>query len=60
MPNTSEPAAIITRLLATRVPAPALFAAVAQAFPDLSPVELSAAPQEATAAAEKRIVSAKH
>jgi hypothetical protein len=46
--------AIITRLIATGVPAPVLLATVASTFPDLSPAELSQALQCATAAAERK------
>jgi hypothetical protein len=54
MPDTSAPAAIITRLIATGVPAPALLARIATAFPDLSPAELSQALQVAQAQAERK------
>jgi hypothetical protein len=51
-PITTE----ITRLITAGTTEQALLAAVAHLFPNLSPVELSAALQEATAAAERRIV----
>ena len=54
MPDTSEPATIITRLIATGVPARALLARIATAFPDLSPAELSQALQVAQAQAERK------
>jgi hypothetical protein len=38
----------------------ALLAAVARQFPELTPAELSAALQEATTAAERRVVNARH
>jgi hypothetical protein len=53
MPDTTEPTATITRLISTGVPAPAVLAAIASTFPDLSLAELSIALQCATAAAEK-------
>jgi uncharacterized protein (DUF433 family) len=46
----------ITELLSTGTTEQALLAAVSYLFPNLSPAELSAALQEATAAAERRIV----
>jgi hypothetical protein len=54
MLDTSEPAAIITRLITAGTPAPALIATVASTFPDLSPAELSQALQVAQAQAEQR------
>jgi len=53
MSDTSEPAAIITRLIATGVPAPALLATIATTFPNLSASELSQALQVAQAQAER-------
>jgi hypothetical protein len=50
-PVTTE----ITRLITTDTTEEALLAAVAYLFPNLSPGELSAALQEATAAAERRV-----
>jgi hypothetical protein len=54
MSDTSEPAAIITRLIATGVPAPALLATIAMTFPNLSASELSQALQVAQAQAERK------
>jgi hypothetical protein len=54
MADTSAPAAIIAKLIATGIPAPALLATIASTFPNLSPSELSQAIQCATAEAEKR------
>ena len=54
MPDTTEPTAIITRLIATAVPAPMLLATVARRFPDLERKEFVAALQDATAAAERQ------
>jgi hypothetical protein len=50
-PITTE----ITRLISTGTTEEALLAAVSYLFPNLSPAELSAALQEATAAAEQRV-----
>jgi uncharacterized protein (DUF433 family) len=55
MPDTLTTVAVqITRLITTGVVEQALLATVARAFPDLTPEELSAALQEATAEAERR------
>ena len=54
MIDTTPITAQITRLIATGTTEQALLAAVARLFPAISPAELSAALQEATAAAEKR------
>lgn len=54
MIDTTPITAQITRLIATGTTEQALLAAVAYLFPAISPSELSAALQEATAAAEKR------
>jgi hypothetical protein len=54
MPDTSEPAAIITRLLATGATEQALLAAVAHLFPNLSATEFSQALQVAQAQAERK------
>jgi len=54
MPATTEPTATITRLISTGVPAPALLAAVARAFPELTCTEFLAALQDATEAAERQ------
>ena len=54
MPDTTEPAAIITRLIATGVPEPALLAMVARQFPELTWRDLSQALQVALAQAERR------
>jgi len=51
VPDTSSATAAITRLISTGVPALALLAAIATAFPDLSPAELSQALQVAQAVA---------
>jgi hypothetical protein len=50
-PITTE----ITRLISTGTTEEALLAAVSYLFPNLSPAELSALLQEATAAAERRV-----
>src|SRR5262245_54880281 len=55
MPDTTEPAAIITRLIATGVPEPALLAMVARQFPELTWRDLSQALQVAQARAERRL-----
>jgi hypothetical protein len=55
-PITAE----ITRLISTGTTEQALLVAVAQLFPNVSSAELSQALQVATAAAEKRIVRARH
>ena len=52
--DTSPITAQITRLIATGTTEQALLTAVAHLFPELTPYDLSAALQEATAAAEKR------
>jgi hypothetical protein len=56
--DTATITAAITRLIDTGASEQALLAAIAYLFPDLdlSPAELSAALQEATAEAERRIV----
>ena len=54
MSDTSEPAAIITRLVATGVPVKALLATIATTFPNLSASELSQALQVAQAQAERK------
>jgi uncharacterized protein (DUF433 family) len=54
MLDTSTITAAITHLIATGASEQALLAAVAYLFPDLSPAELSAALQEATAKAERQ------
>ena len=53
MPDTSEATATIRHLISTGITEQALLAAVARRFPELTPAELSAALQEATAAAER-------
>jgi hypothetical protein len=58
MLDTTPVTTAITRLISTGTPEQALLVAVAHMFPDLSPAELSAALQDATAAAERRIVKA--
>jgi uncharacterized protein (DUF433 family) len=45
----------ITRLIATGTTEEAILAAVAYLFPEISPSDLSAALQEATEAAERRV-----
>jgi hypothetical protein len=50
-PITTE----ITSLISTGTTEEALLAAVSYLFPNLSPAELSAALQDATAAAERRV-----
>ena len=54
MIDTSAITTQITRLIATGSTQESILAAVAVMFPAISPAELSAALQEATAAAEKR------
>jgi len=51
--DTTPVTATITAMIRTGTTEQALLVAVAHLFPDLSPAELSAALQEATAAAEK-------
>ena len=46
----------ITRLISTGTTEQALLVAVAQAFPELTPAELSQALQVATAAAERKVL----
>jgi hypothetical protein len=53
MLDTTPVTTAITRLISTGTTEQALLAAVAQLFPGLSMAELSAALQDATAAAEK-------
>jgi len=54
MPDTSEAPATIRNLISTGITEPALLAAIARRFPELTPAELFAALQEeATAAAER-------
>jgi uncharacterized protein (DUF433 family) len=53
-PVTTE----ITRLISVGTTEQALLAAVSYLFPNLSPAELSAALQEATAKAEQRVLQA--
>jgi uncharacterized protein (DUF433 family) len=54
MPDTTPVTNTITRLIAAGVAERELLAAVARRFPELTSAELSAALQEATAAAERR------
>jgi hypothetical protein len=54
--DTSPVTAQITRLIATGSTADSILAAVAYLFPAISPSDLSAALQEATAQAERRVV----
>jgi hypothetical protein len=53
-------AAIMVPMITAGTTEEALLAAVARRFPELTSAELSAALQEATAAAERKITSAKH
>jgi uncharacterized protein (DUF433 family) len=52
--DTTPITAQITRMIASGTTEQALLTAVAHRFPELTPAELSAALQDATAAAEKR------
>jgi len=54
MLDTTPVTTAITRLISTGTAEQALLAAVAYLFPNLSPAELSAALQVATAAAERQ------
>ena len=54
MIDTSPVTAQIARLISTGTTEQSLLAAVAHMFPELSPAELSAALQEATAQAERQ------
>jgi hypothetical protein len=54
MPDTTPITTAITRLISTGTTEQALLTAVVYLFPNLSPAELSAALQEATAAAERK------
>ena len=54
--DTTPITAQITRLIATGGTEQAILAAVAHMFPEFSPAELSAALQDATAQAERRVV----
>jgi len=54
MLDTTPVTTAITRLISTGTAEQALLAAVAHLFPNLSPAELSAALQVATAAAERQ------
>jgi hypothetical protein len=60
MLDTTPVTTAITRLISTGTTEEALLTAVAQLFPNLSPAELSQALQVATAAAERRIIKARH
>ena len=57
MLDTTPVTTAITRLISIGTTEEALLTAVAHLFPNLSPAELSAALQEATAAAERRIIT---
>jgi hypothetical protein len=59
MLDTTPITTAITRLITAGTPEQALLAAVAQLFPNLTTAELSAALQEATAAAERQ-AAARH
>jgi hypothetical protein len=54
MLDTTHVTTAITKLITTGTTEQALLVAVAQLFPNLSPAELSAALQEATAKAERQ------
>jgi hypothetical protein len=54
MHDTTQVSTSIAAMIRTGATEQALLAAAARLFPDLSPAELSAALQEATAAAEKQ------
>jgi hypothetical protein len=56
MLDTTPVTIAIARLISTGTTEQALLAAVSYLFPNLSPAELSAALQEATAAAERQAV----
>jgi hypothetical protein len=56
MHDTTPITTAITKLITAGTTEQALLAAVLYLFPNLSPAELSAALQDATAAAERRIV----
>jgi hypothetical protein len=60
MLDTTPVTTAITRLISTGTTEQALLAAVAQLFPNLTTAELSTALQEATAAAERKVVKARH
>jgi hypothetical protein len=60
MPDIAPAATAITRLITAGTTEQALIAAIAQLFPELTPAELSQVLQVATAAAERKVVSAKH
>jgi hypothetical protein len=59
MLDTTPITTAITKLITAGTTENALLVAVAQLFPNLSPSELSAALKVATAAAERKAVSAK-
>jgi hypothetical protein len=54
MLDTTPVTTAIAHLISTGATEKALLAAVARRFPELTPAELSAAPQVATAAAERQ------
>jgi hypothetical protein len=56
MLDTTPITTAITKLITTGTTEQALLVAVVRLFPELTPVELSQALQDATAAAEQRIV----
>jgi hypothetical protein len=60
MPDNTPVTRAITRLISTGTTEQALLAAVAHSFPNLSPAELSQAPQVATVAAERKVARAQH
>jgi hypothetical protein len=60
MTDTTPVTSAITHLISTGTTEQALLAAVARLFPNLTKAELSAALQDATAAAERRVIKAQH
>jgi hypothetical protein len=60
MLDTTPVTTAITKLISTGTTEQAILAAVAHLFPELTSAELSQALQVATAAAEHKVVAAKH
>jgi len=60
MTDTTPVTSTITHLISAGTTEQALLAAVVHLFPNLTRAELSAALQDATAAAERRAVKAQH
>jgi hypothetical protein len=60
MTDTAPVTSTITRLISTDTTEQALLVAVVQLFPNLTRAELSVALQDATAAAERRVIKAQH